>query len=131
MKKIFFFLILFAMVTIPACKKEILLKRNKPPIAYAGIDITIILPNDSVELSGSGIDSDGTIISYNWSKLSGPSSFIIVNPNAAATKVKSLIEGIYEFELKVTDNGGLSGKDRLIVTVLPSGIDPCNGCWDY
>ena len=130
MKKIFFFLILPGMIT--ACKKtEVLREQNKAPIAFAGKDTVIILPRDSIELNGSAIDADGTIISYNWSKFSGPSSSVIVNPNVAATNVKSLVEGTYEFELKVTDNGGLSGKARLIVIVLPLGNPGCAGCWDY
>ena len=91
------------------------ISNNKPPIANAGIDQIIILPTDSVELSGSGTDPDGNIVSYSWSQISGPSLFIIVNPNIAVIKIKYLLVGVYEFELKVTDNGGLSATDKVIV----------------
>ncbi|MEO9893238.1 malectin domain-containing carbohydrate-binding protein, partial [Aurantibacter sp.] len=45
---------------------------NELPIADAGDDKTITLPTNSVELVGSGTDSDGTIDSYAWTKVSGP-----------------------------------------------------------
>ncbi len=130
-----FFLI--AVFVFVACKKEKLVtpppitNNNKPPVANAGAYQFIVLPTDSAELSGSGTDPDGNIVSYSWSNISGPSSFIVLNPNAAVTKVKNLVEGVYVFELKVTDNDGLSAKDKVIVTVSVSPIDPCNGCWDY
>ena len=38
-----------------------------------------------------------------WTKISGPSSFNIANANAVQTQVTNLVEGVYQFELKVTD----------------------------
>ena len=96
------------------------ISNNKSPIANAGVDQTIMLPTDSVELSGSGTDPDGNIVSYSWSQISGPALFIIINPNNAVVKLKNLLVGVYEFELKVTDNGGLSAKDKVLVTVVLS-----------
>ena len=95
---------------------------NKPPVANAGADRTIILPNDSTEFSGSGTDPDGNIVSYSWTKISGPSSFNIVDPNRAVTKIKNLVAGVYMFELKVIDNDGLTGNDMVIITVDPAVI---------
>ena len=43
----------------------------------------------------------------------------IVDQNAAVSKIKNLTEGLHAFELKVTDNDGLSSKDTMTVTVLP------------
>jgi len=103
-------------VTIPPTTPPV--TNNQPPVANAGFDQTITFPTDSVELSGSGTDADGTIVSYSWSKVSGPSSFNIINSNIAVTKVKNLVEGVYEFELKVTDDHGLSEKDKVVVTVV-------------
>jgi poly(3-hydroxybutyrate) depolymerase len=90
---------------------------NMPPAANAGSDQSITLPVNSVTLNGSGTDADGTIASYSWKKLSGPSSLIIVNASAALTGVNNLVEGRYEFELTVTDNNGAAGKDTVFVTV--------------
>ncbi|MEO7561439.1 MAG: hypothetical protein ABIT07_02535 [Ferruginibacter sp.] len=115
----FFFILGFAYVS---CTKEKVSQSdsNKPPVASAGIDQAIILPVDSTELSGSGIDPDGNIVSYSWRKISGPFA-LIVNPNNAVTKIKSLIKGVYIFELKVTDNGGLTAMATMIVSVDESG----------
>ena len=91
---------------------------NQPPIANAGTDQTITLPTDSMFLNGNlSLDPDGTIVSYQWIKISGPSSFTIINSQLVQTKVNNLIQGTYQFELKVTDNGGLSAKDTIQITV--------------
>ena len=90
---------------------------NIPPTANAGPDRTITLPADSVHLNGSGNDPDGNITSYQWTKISGPTAGNITNPNLASTSVTGLVQGVYRFELRVTDNGGASGRDTMQVTV--------------
>jgi hypothetical protein len=106
-----------------SCKKETscegcATKNNKPPIAIAGPDQIITLPTDSVSLDGSNSsDPDGMISSYLWTKISGPTSFNIHKSADSITKVKTLVAGTYLFELKVTDNGGLSAKDTMQVIV--------------
>lgn len=91
---------------------------NHPPIGNAGADQTIILPTNSVTLDGSGsTDPDNNITSYQWTKIEGPSSFAIASPNATQTKVTGLEAGVYKFELKVTDAGGLMAKDTMQITV--------------
>ena len=90
---------------------------NIPPVANAGLDQTITLPVNSVTLSGSGSDADGTISSYNWTKISGPASYTIVNPGSAATDVTGLVQGVYQFQLQITDNNGAVGTDIVRVTV--------------
>jgi len=96
---------------------------NRPPVANAGADQTITLPTTSVTVNGSGsTDPDNNITSYFWTKISGPASFNITNANIVQTQVTNLIEGIYLFELKVTDAGGLFSKDTVQITVNPSVI---------
>jgi len=91
---------------------------NKPPIAYAGKDTVIILPVDPVMLDGSiSTDPDGIIKIFHWEKISGPVAFNIQDASAAATLVKNIISGSYEFELRVTDNAGLWAKDTIKITV--------------
>ncbi|MDQ6843432.1 MAG: right-handed parallel beta-helix repeat-containing protein, partial [Bacteroidota bacterium] len=89
---------------------------NQPPVANAGADKIITLPANSVSLTGSGTDADGIISSYLWTKISG-SSATITNPSSAATSITSLVQGVYSFELKVTDNQGATGRDTITVTV--------------
>ncbi len=105
---------------------------NQPPTANAGTDQTINLPTSSVNLSGSGTDPNGTISSYAWTKISGPSGGAITNSTSAATAVTALIQGVYQFQLKVTDNNGASGLDTVQVTVnavsgsLLPAVNPAN-----
>jgi len=126
MRKHFFRLTIIALAGIflfLSCKKEKSCEgckeNNKPPIAIAGPDQVITLPTDSVLLDGSSSsDPDGTISKWLWTKISGPASFVIPNSSIPNSVVKNLIKGIYQFELKVTDNNGLFAKDTLQITVL-------------
>lgn len=93
---------------------------NRAPVASAGPDREITLPANSASLDGSGSsDPDNNISKYEWTKVSGPASFNIVNGSSASTEVNGLTEGIYEFKLTVTDAGGLSSSDNVIVKVNP------------
>src|SRR5206468_3572712 len=92
---------------------------NIAPVAHAGNDQLITLPQNKATLSGSGTDADGSIVSYQWTKISGPSA-AIATPASAQTDVTGLVQGVYQFELKVTDNQGATGKDTVNVTVIPA-----------
>lgn len=92
---------------------------NQAPVADAGPDISIILPNDNITLNGTGSDSDGTISSYLWTQVSGPSASTIETPAEASCKMSNLVAGIYVFRLKVTDNKGASATNKMQLTVKP------------
>src|SRR5665213_2816392 len=92
-------------------------KVNIAPTANAGSDITTVTSNNSVDLKGSGSDADGSISTYSWMQISGPSSSTIISSDSANTEVQGLIEGTYEFELQVKDNEGAEAKDTVQVTV--------------
>ena len=79
---------------------------NIPPIAHAGADVVITLPVNAASLAGGGTDEDGAIVSYQWTKISGPSTYSITNSSSPVTDVTGLIAGVYKFELLVTDNNG-------------------------
>src|SRR5690242_13449259 len=95
---------------------------NLPPLASAGSDQTVILPTNSATLSGSGVDTDGSIASYQWTKISGPNSGTINNAISSSATVTNLSVGVYQFELKVTDNEGASAKDTMKVEVKPKAV---------
>lgn len=97
---------------------------NQAPVADAGDDQTITLPTNSVTLSGSGSDPDGTITAYRWRKISGPNSGYISNSNSSTATVSGLIQGVYQYELRVTDNKGAYGRDTVMVTVNPANRPP-------
>ncbi len=91
---------------------------NQAPVASAGADQTIYLPQTTATVTGSGSDSDGSITAYAWSKVSGPSAFSITSPGTAQTTITGLVPGTYVFRLTVTDNDGDSGSDDLTITVI-------------
>ncbi|MDB5222496.1 MAG: hypothetical protein JWN83_1163 [Chitinophagaceae bacterium] len=122
--KLFIKLLLFFLLPTAyflSCQKQFLCLDcdiNKFPVAIAGADQTITLPTDSILLNGnSSFDPDGTIVAYQWTKISGSSSFNITNSTNVLAKADHLVKGVYQFELKVTDNGGLSSKDTIQITV--------------
>ncbi len=98
---------------------------NIAPVANAGANQSITLPVNSVTLDGSAsADPDGTIVSYSWSKVSGPAQGTLVSPTAATTAANSLVQGTYVFALTVTDNSGAKGTDTVTVTVMAAANQP-------
>ncbi|MDE3185020.1 MAG: hypothetical protein KGM16_16530, partial [Bacteroidota bacterium] len=100
------------------------LGNNQSPTANAGSNQTVTLPINNVTLSGSGTDPDGTISSYQWSQLSGPSGGTINNPNYASTTFSGLAQGVYQFQLIVTDNQGATATSTTQITVKTTNIPP-------
>ncbi|MCC6834859.1 MAG: tandem-95 repeat protein [Cytophagales bacterium] len=95
---------------------------NQPPSANAGSDKTIKLPTNSTTLPGLGLDADGTISSYLWVKLSGP-TVVLANQNTNTLSLSNMVEGSYTFQLIVTDNDGDTGTDEVTVLVLPASVN--------
>jgi hypothetical protein len=106
-------------VAFISCQKELeCFDCNQPPVANAGADQTITLPKDSVLLDGSAsVEGSGKIIGWSWTKISGLASSTITSAGKSITTVKDLKAGIYQYELKVTDDKGLSAKDTIEVMV--------------
>ncbi len=100
-------LFLYSLVfLISSCKKNpdnYPVSSDHAPVADAGADKTVKLPTNGIELGGSGTDLDGDVKSFLWVKLSGPSTYAVINPKAAVTKVENLVEGVYGFEFQVLD----------------------------
>jgi hypothetical protein len=94
---------------------------NKPPVASAGGNFNVQLPQGTVTLDGSqSYDPDGTIATYAWTKVSGPTGGTIVTPSGKTSQLTGLIAGTYVYQVAVTDNGGLTATAQVTVTVLPA-----------
>ena len=92
---------------------------NQPPIAIAGPDQYITLPMDSILLDGTAsTDPDGQVTKWQWTKIAGPSSYNIQTFDLSKTVVKKLVQGNYQFELKVIDDKGASATDTINVVVM-------------
>ncbi|HTD92728.1 MAG TPA: PKD domain-containing protein, partial [Chitinophagaceae bacterium] len=93
---------------------------NKAPVAKAGNDISLTLPTILTTLNGSqSYDPDGSIASYKWTRISGPTIFSLLDPAGITTTLLNLIQGSYAFKLTVTDNNGMSSSDTVVVDVKP------------
>ena len=92
---------------------------NIPPTVVAGSDQTIQLPTSSVTLSGTATGNGGaTISTTGWTEVSGPVTATIGAASSLSTGVSGLTSaGSYVFELKATDNNGLSTTDAVTITV--------------
>ncbi|MEO7048782.1 MAG: hypothetical protein ABI091_26005, partial [Ferruginibacter sp.] len=82
-----------------------------PPVVNAGTDQSIAV--STTTLTGT---ATGTIASYNWSKISGPSA-TITSPTSASTGISGLGTGVYLFKLTATNSDGISASDTMKVTV--------------
>lgn len=90
---------------------------NKPPVANAGPDLTITLP-ETVTLNGSVTDDglpNGTL-NINWSIVSGPGTVNFSNPNVPVTSASFSRAGAYLLRLTAND-GVLSSYDDTEVYV--------------
>ena len=101
---------------------------NRPPIANAGQDTTIVLPKSHLILDGSkSSDPDNRPLTYKWTKVSGP-EHIYVDPSFYQDSAPSHVEidfhetGEYLFELTVTNNLGLFSKALVKIIVAHSTL---------
>jgi hypothetical protein len=91
-----------------------------PPVSNAGADASIAQPEDEITVNGSASsDPDGSIVSYAWSFISGPTTPTINSPSSVSTVVVLPAVGSYTLRLTVTDNSGSIGTDDVVVTLTP------------
>ncbi len=102
---------------------------NKIPTVSAGIDQTITLPISQTTLSGSAMDMDGSISSYAWSQVSGPTTAVLATANLASTAISGLVAGTYVFRLQVADNKGATASATIKVTVNPAVVNTATFTW--
>ncbi len=92
-----------------------------PPVSNAGTDIAVRLPANSVILNGDqSFNPAGGSLTYAWSLISGPASFVITGAGSATPTVSNLVEGAYVLRLLVTNQQGISSQDEVTVTVSPA-----------
>jgi len=91
---------------------------NQPPIAHIdSVSATQVVPGEVVAFSGSGIDTDGKIVAYNWrSSIDGELS------TSQSFQTSSLSAGIHTIWFQVQDDKGEWSKETPCnVAVAPLG----------
>ncbi len=108
---------------------NVLVTSNYAPIADAGMDRSV--PEAStVSLSGTGSDTDGSVVAYQWTQVAGPAVSLsgADTPNPQFTAPSLTADGNLEFRLVVIDDDGASSDaDTLSITVCnreESGCKP-------
>ena len=102
---------------------------NQAPTANAGPDQSVAAGATCILEGSASSDSDGTIVSYSWRKVSGP-TIALANANQAVASFIAPSESTIQtlvFELTVTDDDGVtSAPDTVTVTVaaVPDVADP-------
>lgn len=100
---------------------------NQLPLSVAGADTIIKLPVSIIKLNGSGSsDSDGNIVSYAWTQVSGPVMVTITAATTATPLVSAMTSiGTYVFKLIVTDNKGAIASDEInVILQLNTSVLP-------
>ncbi|KAJ8979867.1 hypothetical protein NQ317_016051 [Molorchus minor] len=90
---------------------------NKPPIANAGPNLTLSLPQTWVVIDASNSTDDNKIMAFKWEQLEGPSTVAFENSNSSKTNVTGLTKGLYTFKISVTDDNKNVASDKVYVTV--------------
>ncbi len=99
---------------------------NEPPNADAGVD-QVAAAGIEVTLDGSGSsDPDDGIASYSWSQIGTPA--IALSDSSAIRPTFTVPENTggvdLTFELTVTDNGGLTDQDKVVVEITIINQEP-------
>lgn len=105
----------------PAAEPVVAKAPNKAPVANAGSDKSVTLPQGEISISGSAKDEDGSVKSYSWQKVSGP-GVEMNGSNTATLKLKKLNAGNYVFRLTAKDNAGASASDEMKLQVKAAAI---------
>jgi hypothetical protein len=91
---------------------------NQAPMVNPGVNQTINLPADTVQLDGSkSFDPENGPLSFRWTLENGPTDPPIINADKAIATVAGLEEGNYGFRLTVTDGMGATDTGLVYITV--------------
>ncbi|KAJ0061041.1 hypothetical protein NL108_004761 [Boleophthalmus pectinirostris] len=107
---------------------------DEPPRSDAGQDVIIQLPTDWAVLDGRDSVDDHGISRYEWTLVRGDTAINMKVTHPGLLKVSGLREGIYTFQMTVTDTSGQKSSDNVSVSVLAPKhqAEVCTGhCSNY
>lgn len=91
---------------------------DEPPRSDAGQDVVIQLPTDWAVLDGRDSVDDHGISHYEWTLVKGNTAINMKATHPGLLKISGLQEGVYSFQMTVTDTAGQKSSDNVSVTVL-------------
>ncbi|XP_019964655.2 low-density lipoprotein receptor-related protein 11 isoform X2 [Paralichthys olivaceus] len=107
---------------------------DEPPRSDAGQDVVIQLPTDWAVLDGRDSVDDRRISHYEWTLVKGDTAINMKATHPGLLKISGLQEGVYTFQMMVTDTAGQKSSDNVSVTVLAPKhqAEVCTGhCSNY
>jgi len=88
------------------------------PVADAGDNVLVIIPETTAQLDGSGsYDPGSETLSYNWTQIYGPSVVIFSDHTIPNPVISPLVEGVYLIQLEVENESGYFDTDEVNVIV--------------
>lgn len=92
-----------------------------PPQSNAGADVILYLPHNNITLNGTLSTDDHQIVSWEWTKDASDEAKAVdmQNTHTPFLSLSHLEDGIYTFELKVTDTKGQNSTSKVHVFVKP------------
>ncbi|XP_046877562.1 low-density lipoprotein receptor-related protein 11 [Hypomesus transpacificus] len=91
---------------------------DEPPRSDAGPDVVIQLPTDWAVLDGRDSVDDHGVSRYEWTLIRGGSAINMRVTHPGLLKISDLQQGVYVFQMTVTDEAGQKSSDNVTVTVL-------------
>ncbi|CAI9600829.1 unnamed protein product [Staurois parvus] len=99
---------------------------DNPPIANAGPNQVITLPQNHIYLNGTQSKDDHQIVSYEWSLNPSTNGKVVTMQGVRSPYLQAKAEqpGEYIFQLTVTDSAKQQSSAQVIVTVKPENNSP-------
>lgn len=100
---------------------QIVVNVGSPSVSVTPANQTIYLPATTGTLACTASGANGaTVTGYAWTQLYGPNTATMGSPSSASTSISGLIQGTYEFQIKITDSNGNTATATTFVYVYHS-----------
>jgi hypothetical protein len=95
------------------------------PVASAGADMKVLLPQTSFVLDGSAsFETASKTLTYSWQQVYGPTVVTFSNHQQVSTTVSNIKEGMYKFRLTVANTDARISQDEVLVMVTSTANIP-------
>jgi hypothetical protein len=85
----------------------------------AGPDVSIVLPMNSIQITGAATVKNAQVATCKWTQVSGPSTAAIASGGSIKPTMSQLVQGTYVFQVALKSTTGLTSSDQMTLTVKP------------